>query len=589
MTATGNVLQEIIIDQWASLDYKRLFHEGRAFTAPTWVGDHQRRLAAYVMLHAYRANFAREWLDTSDVEKKKQRREYGDADLIIETIVAAILGNEPTIRVAGAGEVDTEAEKDPKPVNTGADKLQEWFDDWADKEMPLLTILEGEDDAVSVGDCVYHVSVDHTKGRPTISEYDPGMYFPVLDEGDPRDYPRKVHIAFEFERTNPSTGEKNRFVRRMTWELVSLTDLQAVDTLALPESGSVTRNLPWNEGATGITCLWTDATWPLNDLKERRVNDFDLSSAKFEETLDGEGNIVEVNALDLGIDFIPVVHVPNTVARKLHYGKSSLQTILQILDELAAADTDLALSARTTGFPPIGVGGNLERGSDGKTITTYGPGTVFEGEVNVVDTSRSLDALIKYIEFLLKRLSSNTRLPESVLGRVDISSNIAGITLALSFGPLRSMITKMRMVRDEKYPLLWKMVARFAMQMELIAPDANMPAIKLDFGTYLPADPKSVVEYVAAALAGKIISRLTAVQILVQDGGFPIDDAEAEVKRIQHEDFEGAKQLAEALADETPAFEPPPPPAPEVQPPVPGGPGPIPAPPVNLPPPGPNA
>lgn len=556
-TTTGTALQEVILDQWSSLDYKKLFHDGRAFMAPTWVGDHQRRLQAYRLLQAYRDNFSREWVELN-VEKRRERREYGDADVIVETIVAAILGNDPAIRVDGADELEDNEPpppptpkpqpgqppppppeppkpRDPKPKNPLAAKLQKWFDSWAEAEHPMLSFQEGEEDAVTLADAVYHIAWDATKGRPTVAEYDPGMYFPVLDDGHPGDYPRRVHLAWEFERDNKNTGAKNTYVRRITFDLVTL---------------DAPRSLPWNKDQSSITCLMTDATWLIEDLSTKKVDDFAMSGAVFETNADGD----EVRDLDLNIDFIPVVHLPNTVARKQHFGRSSLATVLQIIDELVAADTDLSLTSRTTGFPPLSVKGTMERATDGKTVLTYGPGTVLEGEANLLDTSKSLDALLKYIEFLLKRLSTNSRIPESILGRIKPSEVPSGLALALSFGPLRSMVTKMRMVRDEKYPILLKFVARLAMQAGDIDPNTDLPKIKLDFGSYLPSDSAAIVTYVAEAFRAKVISRLTAVTILVQDAGFPVADANAEVERIEHEDFEGAGLLATALAAEEPAY-----------------------------------
>ncbi|MFJ5534004.1 hypothetical protein [Streptomyces sp. NPDC093261] len=53
------------------------------------------------------------------------------------------------------------------------------------------------------------------------------------------------------------------------------------------------------------------------------------------------------------VDFIPVVHIPNTIPDVgEHWGKSTLATVLQLLDELAATDTDSASASATTGTPP---------------------------------------------------------------------------------------------------------------------------------------------------------------------------------------------------------------------------------------------
>lgn len=530
-----SVQRDLIIDNWSTLDYKRPFRDARGtpWLAPSWVDeDNHRRLEAYKLLAAYLENASRAYLDEESEDKRNQRREYGDPQLIVETILASILGRDPQLRVDGADETDDEG----NPLDGAAAALQEWFDDWDDDERPLLTITEAEEDAIGLGDGVFVISYDATRGRPTVACYDPGFYFPVLDDGSPRDFPVRVHVAWEFERENPATEKKNRYVRRITWELVTLETAQA---------------LPWNEGGTFVTCLMSDGTWAWNDLGTRKVNDLDPGKAVYEVNADG----LEVRDLDLGIDFLPVVHLPNTVARKNHFGKSSLAAILQILDELQAADTDLALTARTVGFPPIGVDGKLAVGSDGKTVQSYGPGTLFEGKVTVVDTSSSLDALLKLVDQLLKRLSANSRLPETTLGRVNAAEVASGFLMSLSFGPLESMVTKMRLSRSEKYPLLLKFIARLAMQAGLIPPTDDLPAVRLDFGRYLPSDRAAIITQVSELLKAKAISRLTAVTILMQEAGLPIDDAHAEVERIAAEDFTGAKELADATGAEDLAAE----------------------------------
>lgn len=518
-------LRARIIDTWTALTYKKRWTD---WQAPHWTGQENfRRLQAYTLLQSYRDNVASEYLDTEDEDKRENRREYGDVETIIETIVDALLGEDVTIAVWGAG-------FDGDLADPQADALQEWFDEWDDKERPILTIIEGEGDCVGLGDTCYVVGYDSTKGRPTITVYDPGHYFPVLDQSDPREYPSRVHIAWQYDLITPDGTET--FIRRITWQLVT------VDAV---------RSYPWNAEGSSITCLMTDATWNLKELDRRSVDDFNPSAAVYATNADGN----EVRDLDLNCDFIPVVHVPNTTSRKEHFGRAVVTKVLQLLDELQAADTDLALTARTTGFPPIGVTGYLETTEDGRTVTTYGPGTVLQGKVEVVDTSSSLDALLKYIDHLLKRLSTNIRLPESALGRVDFSSNIAGITVSLTFGPLVAMIRRMRLAREEKYPILFKFVARFAMQAGLIDKNTDLPKVSIHFGTFLPADRQGRIAEVRDLFKEGLVSRLTAIKMLVEDAGMEIDDAEAEVLAIEHDDFTGAKILADALESPEPAAE----------------------------------
>ena len=551
-----------IIDQYSGLDHKRKWLGRTVQTAPTWVGEHHRRLEAYKLLAAYVNNAARAYLDTDDEGVRDRRREFGDANVIVETIVDAIIGEDARIAVDGAGQTTRPDESgEAVPVDPTADALQEWFDEWDADERPLLAYIEGETDAVQAGDAVYVIGWDTTAGRPTVTPYDPGFYFPVLDDTAGRQYPFKVHIAWEFEEEHE--GGKREFIRRITWRLVDL---------------GAARPLPWNADPSPITCLWSDGVWDKRTIEAGRTwQDLDESRATWMVNADGD----EIRDLDLDIDFIPVVHVPNTSNRKEHFGRSSLALLLQILDELQSADTDLALTARTTGFPPLGVEGGLPVDGDGNTIQGYKPGTVFPGKVTLVDTSTSLDALLKYVTHLLKRLDTNARLSGAVVGR-EPEQIASGILFALAQQPLKSMVRRMRLVRDEKYPLVHKFVARFAMQNGDLPPNAELPPIRLAFGSFLPNDVDAEIERIVKLFAAKLLSRLTAIRMLM-DLGLSIEDAEEELLAVQHEDYEGAAELRDAVGDEAAADylgreveEPEPLPIP---PGLPGGPGGPPAPP----------
>jgi hypothetical protein len=516
----------VIIDQWAPLSYKPIVEAGKIpIDLPTWVGsEHVRRLRAYAVLACYRENIAREWLNIDDDEKRRQHREYGDASLIIETIVAAILGVDPKIMVEGAVAPANAPQADRQP-DPRAVIVQEWLREWEYAERPMLAITEYEEDAVGLGDGVLVVSWDGRKSRPIVEAYDPEFYFPILDDGNPRAYPERVHIAWEFEEHNPITGQDDKFIRRMTWELIE----------------SEPFDVPWSDQPATQQCYMTNVVVPYPGQDTTDVDTLSLAGARYEVNADG----LEIRDLPLKIDFIPIVHMPNTIARKQHFGRSSLALVLQLLDELAAADTDLALSARTTGFPPVSVDGQLQTGTDGRTIDSYGPGTVFSGKVDVVDTSASLDALLKYIDFLLKRLSVNSRLPETVLGRGKPTDFKSGYDRSLSFGPMISMIRKMRMVRSEKYPLVFKFVLRLA-QLAGEIEAGDLPRTTLEFGRFLPQDRQQVIEAVRTLLEAHAISTVTAVVMLAEEGGLPITDPLNEVTNIQAEDFPGAVALRNA-------------------------------------------
>lgn len=526
-----------IIDAWTWFDHKpSMANGGRgAWLAPSWIGEHHRRLQAYRLLDSYYMNSAREWMDSLLADDERlNRREYGDAQTVVNQIVTSLLGIDQSIVVGG-----DEQEQSRSTAKSMRDALRTWADD----ENFFLKLLEAERDAVKLGDCVYVLGIDGDSNRPRVTVWDPGFYFPVLDPTQVTDsYPDKVHIAYEYEEDDD--GSTRKYVRRITWEMVDLYD---------DDTGEeILRDFPWREDPTNRVCVMSDATWLLDDVKND-VTDFTYEKAFFADYTDPDtGEVIPWDEVEVGFDFIPVVHIPNTPASSNHYGQSSLAPVIQVVDDLISTDTDLQAASATTGSPPIALSGSTAPKNDDGTIASYGPGTVFEtgdGSASMIDTSRSLDALLKYDDHLLERLSVNGRVPESLLGRVKPNEVPSGIALTLSFAPHSSMIQEMRMVRDVKYRLLFKFVARMFMVLGDESYNEEHP-IHLKFGTFLPADRKETVDLVVQLLqtSPPAISLETAVRMLVE-AGFPIEDAAKEVERIVQSDFESAENLLAATGD----------------------------------------
>lgn len=500
-------LRELLIDAWTALDFKRLISQtrfGPSLTPsliPTWVGKHQRRLQAYALLRAYRENSSRFFLDVSGVtnpDAQDDHREYGDAELLVQQVRAALIGDNFLLTVPGADEVD------PASADPAALERQDWLRQWARDQRFGLKLMEVEGDAVGLGDGVYVLGWDAKRARCRLRVFDPGFYFPVLeDDVDDDEYPDKVHLAWELPQDpdDPTT----RIIRRITYQLLPVE----------PYTPS------YQDEPTDVECFLTDANYELDAFKDDIE---DLSPARARYRVDEEG---EIRDRPLGIDFIPVVHVPNTVNLKEHFGRSVLTTVLQIIDDLANADTDLQAASATAGTPVLALQGS----SLGTSSKTYGPGTVFEtgdGKMSVLDTSNGIAAIVEYIKFLLHRLSVNSRVPESVLGRVDPQRIEAGVILQLTFGPLTTMIEEMRLVRAEKYPLLLKFLQRFYVQDGQLSDvlDADVA-----FGSYLPTDKAAAVQHASTLFGAQIISLTTAIRMLVE-AGFTIDDAATELERI---------------------------------------------------------
>jgi len=562
------VADDLVFDAWTPMAFKRQLGSrsatsgaGAGYDPAPWVGDeHRRRLMAYAILRAYQDNAAREFMLSQDRADIDNRREYGEAALIVNTVLGALLGEDQTIVVEGQEDA---AAGESTDESTAAEALREWLEKWAKDERLGLKMIETERRAIGLGDGVYTLGWSESKGRPRLRVWDPAFYYPVLDDGNEDDYPRKVHIAWELPPEDSPKGKTT--IRRITWEMGPIApanqpgllmglfrDPEYLEGDSVDEDGRITRVYPWSDEPSSETCYLTDATWVL-DRAASTIDDLTEATARYAVDEDGE-----VNRRDLGIDFMPVVHVPNTVSLIEHYGRSVLGTVLQILDDLASADTDLAASSAMTGHPVIALqGAKVERDSKGRSTLTYRPGEILEsgdGKLTVLDTAAGLKALTEYIEFLLKRLSVNSRVAESLLGRVKASEVPSGVALALSFGPTEQLVKEMRLVRDEKYPLLLKFAHRLALAGGADDVPAEWLPARVEMGSFLPQDREEAVDLVTRLLSAKAISLETAIIQLVE-AGFPIADAKAEAERIQSRDFEGASALLDATGDQALAYE----------------------------------
>lgn len=586
-------LKRVIIDRWSWLNYKPVFADPargmpnrRAFpeAIASWVPpDDERRLAAYKLLAAYDNNQAAQLAEIQDGPEARERREFGDPAMFCETVMAHVLGREQHIVVPGAENTDAD-EASPKQDDDAADEalptqkmaasIQEKLQEWAEDELLPMRIQQAERKAVSLGDGVYRMAWDPAKQRPTVRAIDPGFYFPVLPEdGDGGDYPTRVHFAWELPE-DIKKGLKPR-LRRITYELAPIRPatgtgvdrrgrairtpltVEGPEGEAVPvlgpgdqadDTGTITRLYAWNDTPSHLTCYLTDATWDLGDLKAGHdVDDLPLDKATFATRSDGE----VLHELDLYIDFVPVIHVPNTVPdAEEHWGQSSLGKVLQVFDELQGADTDSARASATTGLPMIGISG---AGSDSRQTFDVAPGAVWRmgdnGRLMAVDTSPALRELRAHVHDLAERAATNARLPAVSLGTIDPAQVPSGYAMELSLGPLDSLVGSMRLARAHKYALLLKFAQRLflAGQHPDWAGIRPMPA-QLVFGPYTPTDKQGVLEQVTNGVDKGVLSLETGVRML-KEAGFPIEDIDEEIERIQSRQFEKARALADATGD----------------------------------------
>jgi len=600
--------RDFVINRWANLSHKtpiqdspsaKMRSQREGWAPNSWIGDeHRHRLSGYLLLSGYLNNVSRHFLDTNDRDDIESRREYGDPALLRDQIRDAVLGDEVTLTVRDADKYQPDLDGQLQPEEGGslsdddqkalaenarykalADR-QQWLRDWADDVHLELRLTDVETSAVGVGDGVFLLGWDYAKQRAVPAVMDPGFYFPVVpDSIDSYDYPERVHFAWELPGEDYDDGKTR--VRRITYELVDLApewdenliaslmpEDDITEAMVIPEDAEwatlqgsdgpyevLVRRYPWRPDEVSTkTCIVTDATWRVDDLKDiRNVDDFDLEHAVYAYDENGD----PIWRKDLLIDFLPVVHVPNTPPGGEHYGESSIARVLQILDDIQNADTDAQAASATTGSPitySSGAGGgpNPLTGSQGKTATLdVKPGAHWDlgenGVAGVLNTAANLAATREYVLHLLDRLATNARIPAVLLGTVDPSEVPSGFAMQLSFGPLSAMIRMMRLVRSVKYPLLLKMVQRLA-QANGVLPPGETPRAELQFGSFLPTDVDAVLERVKTAYDAKLISLETAVVMLLE-AGFPIDDVAEEIEKIRNHDFEGANALADATGD----------------------------------------
>ncbi|MFI6050409.1 hypothetical protein ACIBCO_09990 [Streptomyces violascens] len=544
----------------------------------SWVPDEDlRRLAAYRLLAAYDSNQAGQVAAiTGDDEAGTERRELGDASKLVDTALGYLLGSEQTITVAGAEHADDEPTSEAAMALAVQDKLRAW----AEKELLPLRIQQAERTAILLGDAVYSLAWEPAKGRVLLRTWDPGLYFPEWPEDGEQDgaeFPMRVHLAWELPE-DKRRGLKAR-LRRITYELGPIAPtsrrgtakngnavreyiyaddgapvLSTGDSLN-SETGAITRTYPWAPGRpTPWTCYLTDAEWELDDLKYADfLYDLPMNKATYRVRSDGE----VLDRLDLMVDFIPLVQVTNSIpASGEHWGKPTVATVLQALDELSATDTDSSGASATTGSPIIGLAGArlpIDRATGQPLPVKVRAGTVWQlndnGRMDVLDTSAQLAELRARLDHILDRIAANSRLTAAGLGTLDPTALPSGYALQLALGPLDSLVAAMRLARTHKYAVLLRMVQRLHQAGQAEGwPAGESLAARLMWGPHTPTDRAAVLEEVVKGVGAGVLSVETGIRMLI-DAGYPIEDAQQEIERIQHRAFEAAAHLADATGD----------------------------------------
>lgn len=565
-----------VVDQWSGLDHKVGMGEtsGGLDAAPEWIPDaDKRRFNAFARIRAILETVGREYLeeDPRDPDKAAAWLEFGDAAVLVGRQAHGVLGEDPELVIYSADvslsdspdiprapqQPDPPEGTDPAVTSVleaayqvaltawqaNAEAIiaeweqaaneapllrarQEWLRDWAAADQFMGKVFENEtENIVPMGTGVYVFGWDPVRRRPTTEIYEPEAYHPVLDDAAPSQFPERVHLAWEFT-TQDANGEDIDMVRRITYELVPITGEDAVTDI---EVGSRPLYLE-PEAEWTHTCLLSDGQWPLEAFEEIDG----MASGVTWATVPGEGEeLIELNRYPIGLDFIPVVAVPNTQSAVTHFGRSPLVRLTQLLDELQATDTDEALCSRWVARPPIGVSGM----SAGETTLDATPGMAFRladnGRVSTISMSENLVSVVARRLDLLKRLSVNGQVPEGLLGRVDASEVPSGLALTLSFTSFEQLVEAMRLARAPKYALCAKFVQRIAIQNgdETIGDPVAYPGT-IEFGAFMPQDLPGIAQVLTQLREADLLSQETGL-LMARQGGVPSQDLAAELASIR--------------------------------------------------------
>lgn len=517
-----------VYDAWASVvNYKEertSFNRVGLTTGYNWVPDkHIRRLQAYEIYQAYYDCYSRDYRQSpesgdsgnNDIIKEIKRPSWicdkikdklmgGDVSLNIP--VPKKYGREDVLTSLISSETDPDRKKifedrlknllETKTIISERESyLQHWFSD----EMIYLRMDEGEGKCSYLGDIVFVVHWDEKTATVKITTEDPGSYFPNLDifeeswdEKSKIPVTDRVIIAWE-EATNDDQYFK---VWRDVYELRKINET---------ESQCYRQSAYFKYSAGGVQSIE-------NFVAADLWNDY--------QSLDWVG---------LPFDFIPVVLVPNLAMEGEIYGKSNLFGLLPIFDSLMNADTDISRNSEHLGGATAFISGTEAKlRKNSSTLLPNDikiePNSVYvlgeNGRVDLLDTSKMQDALIKTKEVWATDLVDLSEITTVIAGRVDPSAIPSGVALRVLMQPLLDKIGKMRQHRQQHYSLLFYYVQRlfaiYGNPEEKVLFGGKIFDAYIQFGEIIPSDEKSKLETYAALM--DLLDEETVLEIMKNNG-----------------------------------------------------------------------
>ncbi len=573
--------EEVQIDQYSGFDHKEAMDSAQHqfWLSPMVPKEDRRRMMSYVVARSIHENVSRRLLPAgASVADFDEIREYGDPQAYASAVAGGILGTDILFSVKGADLTlpdqpvlphapEPPAEPDDQGVLQAAhdaqvevwrqksfdiiDKwkkqqmeqpnllaAQEWLRDWADSRRVEMKLREAYKDVVQpMGDGIIQLHV--VPGQlPDIEIWDPESYFPDFDDGMTSEFPTRVCLGYEYEDEDGA-----QWFRRVKYELVPLVER---DT-GRPAS----RKLDYQADRTNFTCVMTDASFKLDGTEKDRTSVHDLvdGQANYVATVtNARGEEVPVMGLDLGIDFIPVLHLPAGPASRTHFGRSVYLRGAQLFDDIYQADTSIMSAANLAGNPPLVVSGAIVQ-TDKNGRVAMGPGKVFStpdsgGSIDKLEMSSELRALMEHRGELRKRAAQNMQVPEGVMGQASPEKIASGITLELTFTPFQRIVMEGRLAVDPKLALLLKMAMRLAVVAKSPGWEAvaDIPKAYVQLGSFMPTDLPSLVEMISVLRSAKVLTRKVAATWL-QAAGMNIEDVDQLLNELDGEDTEKALDL----------------------------------------------
>jgi len=450
----------------------------------SWVPrDSRRRLAAYTGYSMLYYNCYQ--LNKTGGKTERIKTEDGTASLIVNTFSDSVLGDRFSIIPSGL--IDEQGKPDPKlAAQLGIIEL------WRGKTLLDSVFHQIELHASMLGDSTLRLRWSSKHERPEIMAIDPGFFFPDFDED----------------------GELRSF--SYAWEV---------------KDGSDTRiykeDYYFNDA--GICCC----TAGYYKLASTKPSLDDLKLIEYKRNENGE----ELNNYSLGIDFMPVVYVPNILLPGEDFGISDLAPVVHLLEKLSDIGSDIIKNADLLGGATLIVEGKQPMSKKGDPeVYSIGPGQIFwtgGDKVHVLDTSAMSDAGLKVLDMIEAKIFRNSRVTELAVGKLSGGEIPSGVALQMLQYPFLRTIYLKRLIRADKYSKLMKYVTRFYRLFGASDEYFENEEFECQFGNILPIDRQQLLDELISVVSAGIITTETAIDILHTITGWDIP--EDEFTRLQHE------------------------------------------------------